>query len=125
MRATLAALAATIVGVAAALRPVSAQKADTVVLRNGDRIVGEIKYVDRGALSYKTDDMATLTIKWDKIRRIISYRYFEVEVGTGEIYYGQLLAGSQDSQVVVAVSSFSDTLRRIDVVELAVKRSRV
>ena len=118
VRVTLAALAAAVVCVASALRPVSAQKADTVVLGNGDRIVGEIKYVDRGALSYKTDDMGTLTIKWDKIRRIISYRYFEVEVGSGNIYYGQLLAGSQDSQVVVSVSSFTDTLRRIDVVRI-------
>jgi hypothetical protein len=118
VRVTLAALAATIVGVAAALRPVSAQKADTVVLRNGDRIVGEIKYVDRGALSYKTDDMGTLSIKWDKIRRIISYRYFEVELGSGAIYYGQLLAASQDSQVVVAVGSFSDTLPKTNIVRI-------
>ena len=78
VRVTLAALAAAVVWVAAALRPVSAQQSDTVVLGNGDRIVGEIKYVDRGALSYKTDDMGTLTIKRYKLRRIISYRYFEV-----------------------------------------------
>lgn len=117
MRATLAAFAVALAAVAAP-RSLGAQKADTVVLRNGDRIVGEIKYVDRGALSYKTDDMGTLTIKWDKIRRIISYRYFEVEVGSGNIYYGQLLAGSQDGQVVVAVGAFSDTLRNTNIVRI-------
>ncbi len=115
MRAILVALAVTLAGVAT---PLSAQRADTVVLRNGDRIVGEIKYVDRGVLSYKTDDMGTPTIKWDKIRRIISYRYFKVEVVSGGIYYGQLLAASQDKQVVVAVGTFSDTIPNIDIVRI-------
>jgi len=117
VRATLAALAVALAALAVPPSS-SAQKADTVVLRNGDRIVGEITYVDRGALSYKTDDMGMLAIKWDKIRRIISYRYFEVEVGSGNIYYGQLLAGSQENQVVVAVSTFSDTLRASDIVRI-------
>jgi len=45
-----------------AATPLSAQKADTVALRNGDRIVGEIKSLDQGALTYKTDDVGTLTI---------------------------------------------------------------
>jgi len=117
VRATLAALAVALAAVAVP-PSMSAQKADTVVLRNGDRIVGEIKYVERGALSYKTDDMGTLAIKWDKIRRIISYRYFEVEAESGSIYYGQLLAGSEENQVVVAVSTFSDTLRNGDIVRI-------
>src|SRR5437660_3166628 len=64
--------------------PLNAQKADTVILRNGDRIVGELKALDRGAVSYLTDDMGTLAIQWDKIDRLISDRYFEVEVGSGE-----------------------------------------
>jgi len=115
VRAILVALAVTLAGVAT---PVSAQKADTVVLRNGDRIVGEIKYVDRGALSYKTDDMGTLAIKWDKIRRIISYRYFEVEVASGLVYFGQLLQSPYEGRLVVAVSPFSDTLQLREIVRV-------
>jgi putative salt-induced outer membrane protein YdiY len=117
VRATLAAFAVALAAVAAPLS-LSAQKADTVVLRNGDRIVGEIKFVDRGALSYKTDDMGTLAIKWDKIRRIISYRYFEVEVTSGLVYYGQLLQAPNDGQIIVAVSTFSDTLPQTAIVRI-------
>ena len=95
-----------------------AQKADTVVLRNGDRIVGELKTLDRGAVSYLTDDMGTLAIEWDKIDRIISSRYFEVEVGSGDRYYGALQPGIQVGQVVVAVASFSDTLDRAVIVRI-------
>jgi len=117
VRAILAALAVTLAGVGAAT-PLSAQKADTVVLRNGDRIVGEIKSVERGALSYKTDDMGTLAIKWDKIRRIISYRYFEVEVASGLVYYGQLLEAPAEGSLIVAVGSFSDTLPQSEIVRV-------
>jgi hypothetical protein len=73
-----------------AATPLSAQKVDTVNLRNGDRIVGEIKSLDQGALTYKTDDVGTLTIKWDKVYRIVSPRYFEVEDQSGRRYYGAL-----------------------------------
>ena len=73
--------------------PLCGQKADTVVLRNGDRVVGEIQSLDRDVLTYKTDDMGTLTIKWDKIVSIASPRYFEVELTSGERHFGSLRAG--------------------------------
>ncbi|HWC75428.1 MAG TPA: DUF481 domain-containing protein [Gemmatimonadales bacterium] len=95
-----------------------AQKVDTVVIRNGDRIVGEIKALDRGALTYKTDDVGTLTIKWDKIYRIVSPRYFEVEDDRGRRYYGSLQPSLEDGRMVVAVSSFIDTLDIVSVVRI-------
>ena len=99
--------------------PLCGQKADTVVLRNGDRVVGEIESVDRDVVTYKTDDMGTITIKWDKIHRISSSRYFEVEVASGRRYYGSLAPGLQPGQVVVTVTTFSDTLDGLEVVRIA------
>ena len=96
----------------------SAQKADTVTLRNGDRIVGEIKTLDQGALTYKTDDVGTLTIKWDKVYRIVSPRYFEVEDQTGRRYYGALQPSNADGRMVVVVTSFIDTLDILNVVRI-------
>ncbi|HEV2672507.1 MAG TPA: DUF481 domain-containing protein [Gemmatimonadales bacterium] len=101
-----------------AAQPLSAQKVDTVVIRNGDRIVGEIKALDHGALTYKTDDVGTLTIKWDKIDRIVSPRYFEVEDQSGRRYYGNLQPSREDGRMVVAVSSFIDTLDIVSVVRI-------
>jgi hypothetical protein len=98
--------------------PLSAQKADTVVLRNGDRVVGEIKSLDRDVLTYKTDDMGTLTIKWDKIQRITSPRYFEVESASGDRHYGALQAGPEAGQVIIAVSTFSDTVDKSQLVRI-------
>lgn len=88
----------------------AAQKTDTVELRNGDRITGEIKSLSRGALSYSTDDMGTLAIEWDKVVRLTSRRYFEVEVTTGRRYYGMLTPASQPGFVVVEATVIVDTL---------------
>jgi hypothetical protein len=98
--------------------PLCAQKVDTVVIRNGDRIIGEIKTLDRGALTYKTDDVGTLTIEWDKIVRIVSPRYFEVEDNTGRRYYGNLQPALDAGRMVVEVSSFVDTLDILSVVRM-------
>jgi hypothetical protein len=98
--------------------PLSAQKVDTVVIRNGDRIVGEIKTLDYGALIYKTDDMGTVTIKWDKIVRIVSPRYFELEDRAGRRFYGSLQPAREDGRMVVVVSSFVDTLDILSVVRM-------
>jgi hypothetical protein len=87
-------------------------------MRNGDRIIGEIKTLDHGALTYKTDDVGTVMIKWDKIARIVSPRYFEVEDNTGRRYYGNLQPAEQNGRMVVAVTKFVDTLDIRNVVRM-------
>jgi hypothetical protein len=96
----------------------AAQKADTVVLRNGDRITGEIKQLDRGSLSYSTDDMGTIAIEWAHVMRITSRRFFEVEVASGQRFFGSLGPAPSAEQIVVAVAEFSDTLDQATVVRL-------
>jgi hypothetical protein len=110
----------TIGGVVAwlAATPLGAQKVDTIALRNGSRIVGEIKTLEQGALTYLTDDAGTLTIKWHKVSYIVSPRYFEVEDQTGRRYYGALQPSTADGRLVVAVESFVDTLDILNVVRI-------
>ncbi len=43
---------------------------DTVVLKNGDRIRGEVKSLQQGKLEFKTDTMSTVYIKWDRVAEI-------------------------------------------------------
>ena len=47
-----------------------AQKTDVVTLLNGDKITGEVKYLRVGILTYKTDNMETVSIQWNKIKSI-------------------------------------------------------
>ncbi len=79
----------------------SAQKTDVVVLRNGDHITGEVKRLDRGQLSYSTDDMGTLSIEWEQVASLRSTSYFEVELASGGRYFGSLGEGPGPGQLVV------------------------
>ncbi len=90
--------------------PAQAQKTDVVILRNGDHITGEIKSLDRGRLSYKTDDMGTLSIEWDEIDRITSVHFFEVELRSGLKYFGAIPPAEAAGSMVVALDELSDTL---------------
>src|SRR5678810_964877 len=61
-----------------------AQKTDSVWIKNGDRITGEVKSLSRALLKYSTDDLGTIYIEWDKVVRISSKATFEVQVNTGQ-----------------------------------------
>ena len=67
---------------------VSGQKTDTIKIINGNIITGEIKGMEYGLLTYKTDDIGTIEVKWDKVLRIISTKNFEIELDNGKFLYG-------------------------------------
>jgi hypothetical protein len=50
----------------------AADKTDTVQLKNGNVLTGEIKTLERGQLTYKTDTMETVTIKWSWVTQLVS-----------------------------------------------------
>jgi hypothetical protein len=73
---------------------VAADKTDTVQLKNGNVLTGEIKSLERGQLTYKTDMMETATIKWGWVTQLLSSNVFLVTLDGGEQYFGQLRAGA-------------------------------
>ena len=96
----------------------AAQKVDSLVMLNGDVITGEIKELTRGKLSYKTDDMGTLSIKWDKVKRLKTANYYEIEVSSGWKYFGTLAWPDEDYHIVVLLTS-ADTLEMHEVVSIS------
>ena len=68
--------------------PLFAQKTDVVVLDNGDQITGEIKELKQGRLKLKTDAMSTIYVEWDHIVSISSKQYLEIELQTGQKFFG-------------------------------------
>jgi hypothetical protein len=83
-----------------------AQKTDVVTLRNGDRVTGEIKKLDRGRLEFDTDDAGTLYLEWDKLASLVAARRFEVELEDGTKYLGNL-GGSAPRSITVVASGVS------------------
>jgi Protein of unknown function, DUF481 len=67
-----------------------AAETDAVVLLNGNRLVGEIKGLRQGTLEFKTDTMGTVYIKWGRVGELTSPGQFEVEVSSGDKFFGAL-----------------------------------
>lgn len=83
-----------------------AQKTDILILRNGDRITGEVSELTRGLLVYKTDDAGTLRVEWDKVASLSSIHTFEVELVTNRRLFGSLGEGPQPGTIIVAGEIF-------------------
>ena len=76
--------------VLAAATSALAADTDLVVLRNGDRIHGEIKRLQFARLELSTASMSTVYVEWDKVVGLVSPNFFEVETRDGARYYGSL-----------------------------------
>ena len=66
----------------------AAPKTDVVVLVNGDRVTGEIQELSYGQLEFKTDDMGTIYVEWDKVRSLTTKQVLQVETLDGLRYFG-------------------------------------
>jgi hypothetical protein len=84
----------------AAAPALARDKTDVVVMRNGDVLTGEIKGMSRGKLDLSTDDAGRISIKWSKVLRVTSNYTYEVELGTGERYWGDL-SSPADREIAV------------------------
>jgi len=81
--------------------PVLAQKTDVLVMLNGDRVTCEIKKLEHGKLTVKTDDMGTVQITWEKIARLTSKYGYLVRTDDGLLYYGWLAESDTDRVLLV------------------------
>lgn len=98
--------------------PLLAQKTDKLILKRGDEITGEVKELDRGKLSYKTDDMGTLSIEWDKVAHLTSTNFFDVENKYGVRYFGRLAASEEPGQLLIILSD-TVAVRMMDIVAIS------
>lgn len=96
-----------------------AQKTDIVIMHNGIFVIGEIKVMQFGMLTFKTDDMGTLGIEWKKINHLISKFIFEVDLKNGTILLGSLDSTSVAGQVIVKTEKDTFNLSKNDIVGIA------
>lgn len=74
---------------------------DIVVIKNGDRLTGEVKGLSRGRLSFKTDATGTINIEWNDVARLITDHNIQVEMISGLRYFGHLVEADEDFYIVV------------------------
>jgi hypothetical protein len=77
------------------------EKTDVLVLRNGDRITGEIRKLEYGKLQFKTSDIGTLSVEWSAVASLSSGYNFDVELVNGLHFYGALSVRASGNGVVV------------------------
>ena len=102
-----------------------AQKTDMVIMNNGDRITGEVKKLEYGLVTFKTDDAGTLSIKWDKIVSLTAKETFEVETEEGNVYFGSLLESSLPDTLIVATDLFRFEVDKASVVSIIPIKNKV
>ena len=81
--------------------PVMAEKTDIVVLKNGDKITGEVKGMLRGKLQFSTDSMGTVHIDLADIETIISDTSQSVELADGQRLFGPLQKSDNSDMVSI------------------------
>lgn len=94
-------IAASLAGALLATRAAADEDTDVVVFRNGDRLTGELKSLDRGRLSFETDPTGTIDIEWDKVAYIRVDQDIQVQTESGVQYFGQIRMAKQEFKVVV------------------------
>ena len=96
-----------------------AQKTDIIVLNNGDRLTAEIKGLERGTVTAKTDALSTVTIYWSDIVSVTSVKNFEIEVASGALYYGSLAPGGFRVVAVTGLLGSKTSLSMLDIVRIS------
>jgi len=76
-------------------------KSDVVVLRNGDRLSGDIHSLEFGILTLSTDNMSTLSIEWPAVRSVASKFEFAIERLDGTKYHGVIATSDDGSDLVI------------------------
>lgn len=85
-----------------------AQETDVLLLRNGDEFTGELKGLQRGMVTYKTDGMSTVYVKWPRVITATTDKQFEIRLEDGNTYFGSLKASDTPHRVIIRGSA--DTL---------------
>jgi len=97
---------------------VIADYTDTVVLKNGNRITGNVKSMAQGQLLFDTDAMGTVTIKLDKIAEIFSSTPMEIETVNGDQLYGTLEKPLLPQQIKISSDTSTESVPIDDLVRI-------
>jgi hypothetical protein len=95
------------------------QKVDVIRLRNGDRITCEVSELSHGTLAVSTDPFGKVSVYWGQIENIESPRAFDLQLASGERYFGALAAAAPNQLTIALGGGLSVTVALVDVVQLA------
>jgi hypothetical protein len=111
-------IAAGLFAIALCAGPALAQKTDVLILSNGDHVTGEIKEYVRGLVRLSTDPMGTVYVKWEDIASITSDKTFEIELQSGQKFFGSIRPSEVTGQDEVVTAEASVPVQHRTVVRV-------
>jgi len=76
-----------------------------VYFKNGDKLTGEVKSLEKGLLRFKTDATGTIAIEWDDIAAVSSDQNVQVETEEGLRFLGHLVRSEEPGKVTMVTRS--------------------
>jgi putative salt-induced outer membrane protein YdiY len=92
-------------------------KLDVLVLKNGDRVTGEIQSLAYGRLAVDTDSMGTVQVEWPDVVSVESPQGFMVEDAAGNLIYGRFAGDPQAGYL--AVAGGDNVTRRVPMLQVS------
>ena len=92
---------------------------DVVIFKNGDRLTGEVKSLERGRLRFKTDATDTINIEWDEVAYLSSDQNIQVETTDGIRHLGHLAESEKRKTLVVQTNTGVVEIGNIQVVKMS------
>ncbi len=99
--------------------PIHAQR-DTLIMSNGDMLIGEIKELKQGVMKFETDySDKDFAIEWNKVRRIYTSTRFIISLSDGDRINGTFKTDPTDSsRVLIFERGGMKSAKRMDIVYL-------
>ena len=101
------------------------EKTDVLVMKNGDRLTGEIKGLDEGVLYVSFDYiLGTSSMQWSKVAYLQSKQLFIVKTTDGSVYTGTLSTAESEEKRPIKIEVIESTnketeLPRTEVVKMS------
>jgi len=95
-----------------------AQKTDTIVHTNGNVLLGEIKKMDNGIITFKMDGMGTIKFQVDKVNTFSSDKNFQIVMRHGLQYYGRIDTSGINRKVKLILLNGEELLSVGEIVEM-------
>jgi hypothetical protein len=91
------------------------EKTDVLVMRNGDRLTGEIKRLDSDVLYVRIDYvLGTISVNWSKVDHVESKQLFLVKTQDGSVYTGKLSTVSSPSTRPVKIEVLESPSKKVE-----------
>ena len=102
-------------------QPIFGSGNDIIIMRNGDRLTGEVKYLDEGVLYVRLGYiLGTSSVDWSQVVHVESKRLFIVKTENGSIYKGRLNTANTDGNRPVSIEIVGESES-----QAVVKRSQI